>query len=292
MNTGFDNKFEHNFAETITYVMENNVKYPCDSRVETGYSDLDKLTKGFRPAELTILAGRPAMGKTSFWINAVRHMVIKSGLNVGIFLAKEEAEKLANMFLASESHVDIKHIESGRLSKKELNQVEESAVELCKADIAITTALFPYDCIEFEDLYYGILQYAQTYSVDIIIIDSLQYISLDSANNHDKYIEIVKALRELAITCRIPIVLISNLPAAVDSRTDKHPKIEDLWEYGHIDQYADTIVFMYRDEYYDFDTEKKGIVELNVDRCVRGDRGLAEILWLPQFMTFANLERS
>ncbi len=289
MEKNFDNKFEHNFGETISFVMENRVKNPGIQGIETGFTDFDKLTKGFQPAELTILAGRPGIGKTSFWVNVVSHIIADPEMKVGVFLAKEEAEKVANMFLAVDSHVEIKHIESGRLSKKELNRVEKSAAGLGSSDIYITTPLFPYDSIGFQNLYYGILQYAQTYCVDIIIIDSLQYIDIDSVCEDDKYIEIVKALRELAITCQIPIVLISNLPAEIDKRENKRPTREDLREYGHIDLYSDTVLFLHRDDYYDWDSEKKGIVEIIVDSNMVRDT--VELLWIPYCMTFANLDR-
>ena len=152
MDKTFENKYDHHFSEIINFVMEKGVKNLGIQGIKTGYTDLDKLTDGFQPAGLTILAGRPAMGKTSFWINAVRHIIADSEMKVGVFLAKEEAEKVANTFLASESHVDIEHIESGRLSEDELTQIEKSAVRFRGADIYINTAMSLYDGIEFPTL--------------------------------------------------------------------------------------------------------------------------------------------
>ena len=290
MDKNFENKYEQKFGEAISYVMENNVRNLGNLGVETGFTDLDRMTKGFQPSALTILAGRPAMGKTSFWLNAVRKMIKDPDMKVGVFLAKEESEKIANMILAMDSHVDIRNIETGRLGKKERERVEVSAAGIKETNIVITTPLVPYDNLEFQYLYYGILKYAQTYKLDIIIVDSLQNIKIDSECKKDKYIEIVKALRELAITCQIPIVLMSNLSEEIDSRREKRPILEDLRAYGYIEQYADTIILLYRDEYYNTDTDKKGIAELNVVKNTCGGHGIVELAWLPEFLTLANFD--
>ncbi len=287
------NMCNYEFCEAIDAVMtRNRESRPCDTSVPTGFRDIDKIIKGFQPSELTIIAGRPAMGKTQFWINAVSHIAFKLDMSVGIFLAKEVIHNVVNMFISQDSHVNITHIETGRLDKEELGEIEMSAVRLSEGKITISTPNCSFGKFDFNDLYSGIKQLIETYCIDLIVVDSLQDITIDNDCDQDKYIEIVKCLREVAIMFQVPIVLISSLPAEIDMRKMHFPTIDDLRAYGHIDSYAETIILVYRDDYYDSDSSKSSIAEFEI---VKGGSSYsdsrAELMWIPQFLKFANLDK-
>ena len=284
--------FEQSIKDAVKFNIEGRIAKPCCKKYSTGYFELDNILNGLHPAELTLVAGRPAMGKTSFALNLVQHLALHKHMKIGFFSALEEPEKIANMLLSMEAHVDIKHVETGWLTKDEKDNINEAASELYKAEILYNSPLYGSRCFELSDLFFDVVRYVWGEGVDIIIIDALQYIEVKGVGNEQEHaVKAVKELRNLAIAAGIPIVLISDLPVSIDKRENHRPQIEDLRAFGPIDKYLDTILFLYRKEYYDWDTEHKGVAEISVYHNVDGDKGIVELLWLPQYLIYTNLER-
>ncbi len=286
-----DFTFEQTIKEAIEYNLRARIEKPCAAAYSTGYIDFDELTGGIRPGELTIIAGRPAIGKTSFCLNIVQHMALHDNRKIGFFSILEEAEKIANMLLAMEANVDIKHVETGLLSEYEKERVSEAAQTLYGSEILYNSSSYGRREYDLDDLFMEIARYVWGENVEIIVIDALQYICLKDNNALETIVEVVKTLRNLAIAAGIPIILISNLPNSIDGREDKHPLIQDLSTYGPIEKYADTIIFLYRDDYYNPNSIIKGIVDINVAYSAGGENGNCQLLWTPQVMKYYNLEK-
>ncbi len=259
-------------------------------RVPTGYYDLDEITHGLHASELTILAGRPGMGKTSFCLNIVRHATTKKGLGAAVFLFGDSSARAARILLAEESKVDIDHIEKGWVSEDEYMCIKEASQTLQKTNMFIDDD--EWMDMPLEDLYINCCKHVDSEGVDLIVIDSLQNIVFKKdIPERERYVEIVRSLKRLAVELQVPILLVSNLPASVDDKPDLYPSIDVLREYGPVDQYADTIIFLSKEEYYDMQTEKKGIVDIRIVKQKHGDNGTVELAWIPRYMKFANLIR-
>jgi replicative DNA helicase len=285
--------FEQSIKDAVKFNIEGRIAKPCCEKYFSGYTELDKIINGIHPAELTLVAGRPAMGKTSFVLNLIRHLALRKHMKIGFFSALEEPEKIANMLLSMEAHVDIKHIETGLLTHDERDNVNDAASELYKAEILYNSPLYGSRCFELSDLFFDIVRYVWGEDVDIIIIDALQYIEIKGAGNEqENAIEAVKELRNLAIAAGIPIILISNLPASIDNRENQQPQIEDLRVYGPIDKYIDTILFIYRKEYYNWDVEWRGIMEIEVAKHINGKTGSVLLMYLPQYCSCCNVDEN
>ena len=259
-------------------------------RVQTGYSDLDEATHGLHASELIILAGRPAIGKTSFCLDIVRHAATKNGLGAAVFLFGDSSARAARILLAEESKVDIDHIEKGWVSEEEYERIKDASQILKNTNMFIDDD--EWIDMPLEDLYINCWKYADSKGVDFIVIDSLQHIVLKKETpQKERYVEIVRSLKRLAVELQVPILLVSNLPASADDNPDLSPPIEALREYGAIDQYADMIIFISREEYYNPQTEKKRIAEIKIAKQKHGDNRTIELAWTPRRMKFSNLIR-
>lgn len=259
-------------------------------KVQTGYSELDEVTHGLHASELIILAGRPAIGKTSFCLNMVRHATVKSGLGAAVFLFGDSSVRAARILLSEESTVDIDLIEKGWVSEKEYDRIKEASQILKNANIFIDDD--EWIGMPLEDLYINCWKYADSEGVDFIVIDSLQNIVIKRETpQRERYVEIVRSLKRLAVELQIPILLVSDLPASVDDETDLYPPIEVLRKYGAIDRYADMIIFMSKEEYYNPHAENKNIVDISIVKQKHGDNKTIELAWIPQCMRFANLSK-
>lgn len=201
--------------------------------METGYSVLDEVTHGLHASELIILAGRPAIGKTSFCLNIVRQATGKNGLGAAVFLFGDSSARAARILLSIQSAVDIDHIEKGWVSEKEYEYIKEASQVLKSTNLFIDDEWID---MPFEDLYINCRKYVDSEGVDFIVIDSLQNIVLKKETpQKERYVEIVRSLKRLAVELQIPILLVSNLPASVDDEPNIYPSIETLREYGAID---------------------------------------------------------
>ena len=257
--------------------------------IATGFLDLDFLTSGMQPAELVLIAARPSMGKTAFVLNVAQHMAFKLNNSVAIFSLEMSKEQLVNRMFSLESRVDAQHLRNGKLDETEWEKLIESAGVIGKSKLIIDDT----PGITIQDLRSKFRKYKLENDLDIIIIDYLQLMSGSgrSESRQQEISEISRSLKGLARELSVPILALSQLSRAVEQRPDHRPMMSDLRESGAIEQDADVVMFIYRDDYYNKDTEKKDIAEIIIGKQRNGPIGTVELAWLPQYTKFANLER-
>ncbi|MCR5671772.1 MAG: replicative DNA helicase [Butyrivibrio sp.] len=257
----------------------------------TGFLDLDYRTAGFQPSDLILIAARPSMGKTAFVLNIAEHMAFHDDKCVAIFSLEMSKEQLVNRLLAMESHVDSQHIRTGNMSDMDWDNIIESAGVIGGSKLIIDDT----PGISIQELRSKCRKYKMEHGLQIIMIDYLQLMTggtgKSSESRQQEISEISRSLKALARELNVPVVALSQLSRAVEQRPDHRPMLSDLRESGAIEQDADMVMFIYRDDYYNKDTEKKGISEIIIAKQRNGPIGTVELVWLPQFTKFANQER-
>lgn len=258
----------------------------------TGFIDLDYNTAGFQPSDLILIAARPAMGKTAFVLNIAEYMAFHDNKCVAMFSLEMSKEQFVNRLLSMESHVDSQHIRTGNLSDLEWENLIESAGVVGASKLIIDDT----PSISIQELRSKCRKYKMEYDLQVIIIDYLQLMTggtgRSSESRQQEISEISRSLKALARELNVPVIALSQLSRAVEQRPDHRPMLSDLRESGAIEQDADVVMFIYRDDYYNKDTEKKGIAEIIIAKQRHGPIGTVELLWLPQFTKFANLDKS
>ena len=254
----------------------------------TGFTDLDTKTAGFHGSELILIAARPAMGKTAFELNIAQYMAFRKDITVAIFSLEMSNEQLVNRLFSLESHVDSQKIRTGNLEDSDWENLIESAGVIGKSNLIIDDT----PGITISELRSKCRKYKLEHNLGIIIIDYLQLMSggKRSESRQQEVSEISRALKALARELDVPVVALSQLSRQVESREDKRPMLSDLRESGAIEQDADVVMFLYRDDYYNKDSDKKGIAEVIIAKQRSGSTGTIELVWLPQYTKFANKE--
>ena len=259
--------------------------------IPTGFLDLDYKLTGLHPSELILVAARPAMGKTAFVLNIAQHVAFKHDYHVAIFSLEMSKEQLVTRLMSMESMVDSQLIRTGNLKDTEWEKLMESAGVIGNSNLMIDDT----PGITIAELRSKCRKYKQSQGLDLIIIDYLQLMSGSSKRSNEsrqqEISEISRSLKALARECDVPIIALSQLSRAVESRQDHRPMLSDLRESGAIEQDADVVMFLYRDEYYNPDTEKKNLAEVIVAKQRSGSTGTIELVWLGQYTKFANKER-
>ncbi len=257
--------------------------------IETGFSDLDYMTAGFQRSDLIIIAARPSMGKTAFVLNVAQHMAFKRNMNVAIFSLEMSKESLVNRMFSLESRVDAQKIRTGKLTDGDWKALIESAGNIGKSGLIIDDT----PSISVPELRSKCRKYKIEHGLDIIIIDYLQLMSgSGKSESHQQEIsDISRSLKAVARELDVPVVALSQLSRAVEGRPDKHPMLSDLRESGAIEQDADMVMFIYRDDYYNKDSEKKGIAEIMIAKQRNGPIGSVDLVWMPEYTKFANIAR-
>lgn len=255
----------------------------------TGFTDLDSRTAGFHASELILIAARPAMGKTAFELNIAQYMAFRKNVTVAIFSLEMSKEQLVNRLFSLESHVDSQKIRTGNLEDSDWESLIESAGIIGKSNLIIDDT----PGITISELRSKCRKYKLEHNLGIIIIDYLQLMSGGgrSESRQQEVSEISRSLKALARELEVPVVALSQLSRAVEAREDKRPMLSDLRESGAIEQDADVVMFLYRDEYYHKDSDRKGIAEVIIAKQRSGATGTVELVWLPQYTKFANKER-
>lgn len=255
----------------------------------TGFTDLDSRTAGFHPSELILIAARPAMGKTAFELNIAQYMAFRKNVTVAIFSLEMSKEQLVNRLFSLESHVDSQKIRTGNLEDNDWESLIESAGIIGKSNLIIDDT----PGITISELRSKCRKYKLEHNLGIIIIDYLQLMSGGgrTESRQQEVSEISRSLKALARELEVPVVALSQLSRAVEGREDKRPMLSDLRESGAIEQDADVVMFLYRDEYYHKDSDRKGIAEVIIAKQRSGATGTVELVWLPQYTKFANKER-
>ncbi len=257
--------------------------------IPTGFLDLDYKTAGMQPSDLILIAARPSMGKTALALNIAQYIAFKENEAVAVFSLEMSKEQLVNRLFSLESNINSQHIRTGSLSDLEWEKLIESAGVIGKSKLIIDDT----PAISVSDLRAKCRKYKLEYGLKMIIIDYLQLMTGGGrADSRQQEIsDISRSLKSLARELDIPIIALSQLSRAVEQRPDHRPMLSDLRESGAIEQDADVVMFIYRDDYYNKDTEKKGIAEIIIAKQRNGPIGTVELVWLPDYTKFANLQR-
>ncbi len=257
--------------------------------IPTGFTDLDYRTAGLQPSDLILVAARPSMGKTAFVLNIAQHVAFREAKSVAIFSLEMSKEQLVNRLFSLESRVDAQALRTGNLSDADWEQLIEGAGIIGDSKLIIDDT----PGISISELRSKCRKYKLEQGLDIIIIDYLQLMTGSGRGNESRQQEISdisRSLKGLARELNVPVVALSQLSRAVEQRPDKRPMMSDLRESGAIEQDADVIMFIYRDDYYNKDTELKGISEIIIAKQRNGPIGTVNLAWLPQYTKFGNLE--
>ena len=258
--------------------------------VPTGFTDLDYQTAGMQPSDLVLIAARPSMGKTAFVLNIAQHVAFKKNLPVVIFSLEMSKEQLVNRMFSLESSVDAQKLRTGQLNDQDWERLIESAGVIGKSKLMIDDT----PGITVSELRSKCRKMKLEHGLSMIIIDYLQLMSGSgrSESRQNEISEISRSLKAIAREMNVPVLALSQLSRAVEQRPDHRPMLSDLRESGAIEQDADVVMFIYRDDYYNHDSEKKGISEIIVAKQRNGPIGTIELAWLPEYTKFANLERA
>ncbi len=257
--------------------------------IATGFVDLDYKTAGMQPSDLVLIAARPSMGKTAFVLNIADHIAFKLNKTVAIFSLEMSKEQLVNRLFSLESKVDSQHIRTGQLSDQEWEKLIESAGVIGRSNLIIDDT----PGISIAELRSKCRKYKLEHGLSMIIIDYLQLMSGSgrSDSRQQEISDISRSLKAIARELSVPVLALSQLSRAVEQRPDHRPMLSDLRESGAIEQDADVVMFLYRDDYYNHDTDRKDIAEVIIAKQRNGPIGTIELAWLPNYTKFANLER-
>ncbi|MCI5586084.1 MAG: replicative DNA helicase [Lachnospiraceae bacterium] len=257
--------------------------------VATGFLDLDYKTSGMQPADLVLIAARPSMGKTAFVLNIAQHVAFRLKEAVAIFSLEMSKEQLVNRMFSLESNVDAQNLRNGTLNDEEWEKLIESAGVIGKSRLIIDDTAG----ISISELRSKCRKFKLEQDIKMIIIDYLQLMSGSgrTESRQQEISEISRSLKKLARELNVPVLALSQLSRAVEQRPDHRPMMSDLRESGAIEQDADVVMFIYRDDYYNKDSEKKGISEIIIGKQRNGPIGTVELVWLPEYTKFANKER-
>ena len=257
--------------------------------IPTGFIDLDYKTSGFQPSDLILIAARPSMGKTAFVLNVAQHMAFKEGKTVAIFSLEMSKEQLVNRLFSLESKVDSQALRTGNLTDEDWAKLIEGAAVVGKSNLIIDDT----PGISIAELRSNCRKFKLEHDLGIIIIDYLQLMSggKHSESRQQEISEISRSLKAVARELNVPVVALSQLSRAVEQRPDHRPMLSDLRESGAIEQDADVVMFLYRDDYYNKDTDKKNIAEVIIAKQRNGPIGTVELVWLPNYTKFANMKK-
>lgn len=256
--------------------------------IPTGFLDLDYKMAGLQPSDLVLIAARPSMGKTAFVLNIAQHVAFKEGKSVAIFSLEMSKEQLVNRLFALEAQVDSQSLRTGNLKDEDWEKLIESAGIIGKSKLIIDDT----PGISISELRSKCRKFKLEQGLDLIIIDYLQLmtgrVGGRSESRQQEISEISRALKGLARELNVPVLALSQLSRAVEQRPDHRPMLSDLRESGAIEQDADVVMFIYRDDYYNKDTELKNVAEIIIAKQRNGSIGTVNLTWLPNYTKFAN----
>jgi replicative DNA helicase len=257
--------------------------------VETGYYELDEITSGFQKGDFVVVAGRPSMGKTAFVLNVASYTAIKNNSPIGIFSLEMSGEALVQRLLCSEAKVSLRNLRRGMLRNEDWVNLATAAGNLDKAPIFIDDSAQ----LSIYELKAKARRLKADYNIEMLIVDYLQLLEgpkiARTVSRQQEISEISRSLKALAKELDIPLVVVSQLSRMPEHREHKRPILADLRESGAIEQDADVVIFIYRDEVYDPQTDKKGIAEINVAKQRNGPTGVIELGFFSEYTQFANM---
>ena len=259
--------------------------------IPTGFIDLDYKLSGLQRSDLVLIAARPSMGKTAFVLNIAQHVAFRQNKAVAIFSLEMSKEQLVNRLFSLESRVDAQALRTGNLSDSDWEKLIEGAGTIGNSKLIIDDT----PGISIAEMRSKCRKYKLEHDLKLIIIDYLQLMSgsgKGSDSRQQEISDISRSLKALARELSVPVIALSQLSRAVEQRPDHRPMLSDLRESGAIEQDADVVMFIYRDDYYNHDSEMKGISEIIIAKQRNGPIGTVNLVWLPQYTKFANMEKN
>ena len=257
--------------------------------IPTGFSDLDYKLSGLQPSDLILVAARPSMGKTALVLNIAQYVAFHEDMATAIFSLEMSKEQLVNRLFSLESRVDAQLLRSGNLSDADWEKLIEGAGIIGKSHLIIDDT----PGISISELRSKCRKYKLEHDLKLVIIDYLQLMtgSGRSDSRQQEISDISRSLKQVARELNVPVIALSQLSRQVEQRPDHRPMLSDLRESGAIEQDADVVMFIYRDDYYNKDSDNKGIAEIIIAKQRNGPIGTVNLVWLPQYTKFANLEK-
>ena len=277
-------------VESFTQLEELYNRKQHITGVPSGFTELDYRTAGFHGSELILIAARPAMGKTAFALNIATNAAVKGNVPVAIFSLEMSKEQLVNRILCSESMVDSNKVRTGKLEEDDWTKLAGTIGPLSEAEIYIDDT----PGINIMEIRAKCRKLKLEKNIGMVVIDYLQLIQGSGkrgGSREQEISEISRSLKILAKELNVPVIALSQLSRAAEQRPDHRPMLSDLRESGAIEQDADIVMFLYRDDYYNQDSEKKDIAEVIIAKHRGGSTGTVELLWLGSYTKFVNLER-
>ncbi len=258
--------------------------------ISTGFRDLDKITSGFQRNDLIIIAARPSVGKTAFALNIAQNVATKTEENVAIFSLEMGADQLVSRMICAEGNIDSQRLRTGKLESDDWGKLTMAMGSLSNAGIFIDDS----PGIRVNEIRSKCRRLQQEHGLDMVIIDYLQLIQGSSAsaqeNRQQEVSEISRSLKALARELEIPVIALSQLSRGVESRQDKRPMMSDLRESGSIEQDADIVGFLYRDDYYDKESERQNIIEIIISKQRNGPTGTVDLAFVKEYNKFVDLD--
>ncbi len=257
--------------------------------IPTGFTDLDRVTAGFQRNDLIIVAARPSVGKTAFALNIAQNVATKTSENVAIFSLEMGADQLVTRILCAEGNIDAQVMRTGSLQAEDWRKLTMAMGSLSNAGIFIDDS----SGIRVNELRSKCRRLQQEHGLGMVIIDYLQLISgsgKPGENRQQEVSEISRSLKGLARELKIPVIALSQLSRGVEQRQDKRPMMSDLRESGSIEQDADIVAFLYREDYYDKETENKDMIEIIIAKQRNGPTGTVTLAFAKEFNKFVNVD--
>ena len=259
--------------------------------VPTGFADLDYKTAGLHGSELILIAARPAMGKSAFALNIATNAAVRAKTPVAIFSLEMSKEQMVNRILCSEAMVDSNKVRTGKLDEQDWGKLASALGPLSESEIYIDDT----PGISVMEIRAKCRKLKLEKNIGLVVIDYLQLIQGSNKRNGSREQEISEISRSLKILAKeigVPVIALSQLSRAVEQRPDHRPMLSDLRESGAIEQDADIVMFLYRDDYYNEDSEKKNIAEVILAKHRAGSTGTVELLWLGNYTKFVNIDKN
>ncbi|TMV49708.1 replicative DNA helicase [Paenibacillus mesophilus] len=269
----------------------NRDTYRGINGVPSGFPDLDRMTSGFQKSDLIIVAARPSVGKTAFALNIAQNVGVRAKETVAIFSLEMGAGQLVQRMICAEADVDATRMRTGYFEPGDWERMTTAISKLSEANIFIDDS----PSITVHEIRAKCRRLKKEKGLGLILIDYLQLIQgrgKAGENRQQEVSEISRTLKQIARELDVPVIALSQLSRAVEQRQEKRPMMSDLRESGSIEQDADIIAFLYRDDYYDRETEKKNIIEINIAKQRNGQTGTVELVFQKNFNKFVNLDRS
>ncbi|MGH4051710.1 MAG: replicative DNA helicase [Clostridium sp.] len=255
--------------------------------ISSGFPELDDKTAGFQKGDMILIAARPSMGKTTFALNLAEYAALRQGKSVAVFSLEMSKEQLSYKLLCSEANVDMSKLRHGDLEDRDWENIAKASGPLAAAKIFIDDTAGT----SVMDMRSKCRKLKMEHGIDMIVIDYLQLMTGSNTESRQQEVsEISRSIKALAKEMQCPVIALSQLSRAPEQRTDHRPMLSDLRESGSIEQDADLVMFLYRDEYYNEETEDKNVAELIIAKQRNGPVGTVKLAWIGQFSKFARLD--